>query len=189
MDYKRIVPFAAVMVIYLAYPIIMISSYENVLEEGIAYRFRPIPVDPVDAFRGRYVTLSFNNLRAQFPDAINQLNYGEEVFATVAEDSLGFAYFNGASLLPPATGSNYIKTYVRQVDSNEVFLATPENMRRFYVNEAIAPAVEKRYREMVRNNRNSQSMDSIAYLSVRVLKGRVISEALYLGGERIGIKE
>ena len=38
-----------------------IISYERVLKEGEVFYFKVLPLDPYDPFRGRYVTLRFEN--------------------------------------------------------------------------------------------------------------------------------
>lgn len=43
----------------LAVPASMIVQRETVLTQGRVYKFKTAPVDPVDAFRGRYVALRF----------------------------------------------------------------------------------------------------------------------------------
>lgn len=60
-DLKRWTPRLLVLlcVIQLAVPAFMIVRREHALSMGRAFKFRTAPVDPYDAYRGRYVALNF----------------------------------------------------------------------------------------------------------------------------------
>ncbi|MBK7870656.1 MAG: GDYXXLXY domain-containing protein [Saprospiraceae bacterium] len=83
----RIGIFAAVMLLYIWFPFNMIWQTEQVLKNGTVYRFQLQPIDPYDAFRGRYVSLFYGNQEIQVSDS---LHYGQEVYVTLQRDSLGF---------------------------------------------------------------------------------------------------
>ena len=52
--------FVTVAFLQLLIPIQMITSRERILDKGTLYKFRTRPVDPYDAFRGKYVALSID---------------------------------------------------------------------------------------------------------------------------------
>ena len=54
---------AIVMLAYLYIPSSLIYRYEKISTEGTVFRFCPQPVDPYDAFRGRYVRLNLDIFR------------------------------------------------------------------------------------------------------------------------------
>ncbi|MFI5150209.1 MAG: GDYXXLXY domain-containing protein [Bacteroidia bacterium] len=173
--------FSLVMLIYLAVPYSMIARYERVLHDGHVYRFRPAPVDPYDAFRGKYIYLNgFNNVI--WKDTLTHYGPGDDVYVTVRKNDKGFAYFYDVSKTVPASG-DYILTKVdnayidhyRQGLCTEVRIKVPFD--RYYINEAYAGKAELVYRE------NSRSRDtSSVYLDVRIHDGTAITEELYFDG-------
>ncbi|MGH8446703.1 MAG: GDYXXLXY domain-containing protein, partial [Solimonas sp.] len=52
-----------------AVPATLAVQSEMTLRSGARYYFRTAPVDPADAFRGRYVALNFEGLRVTVPPA------------------------------------------------------------------------------------------------------------------------
>jgi uncharacterized membrane-anchored protein len=153
----------------LAIPATMILQRERTLRDGRAYRFRTQPVDPYDAFRGRYVALRLE------PNMVPGTNFaaGTTVYVTLAEGPDGFVQLTGASRERPV-GQDYLK--VKAGWSNSVRLP----FDRFYMEEKAAPAAERAYRE---HSRQGGARD--AYVIVRVLDGRGVIENLYVGGQPI----
>ena len=76
---------------------------ELALRTGEAFRFRIQPVDPVDAFRGRYVAIRFAIDRAPVADDL-ELRTKKRVFAPIEIDADGFAILGQADVDPPADG-------------------------------------------------------------------------------------
>lgn len=153
----------------LAIPATMIWQRERTLREGRAYKFRTQPVDPYDAFRGRYVALRLE------PNTVSGANFqaGSTAYVTLAEGPDGFVKFTGVSLERPA-GQDYLK--VKTGWSNSVQLP----FDRFYMEEKAAPAAERAYRE-----RSQQGGARDAFVIVRVLDGRGVIENLYVAGKPI----
>ena len=61
MNQKITIPAFILMVLAQLYvPASMIFQKERVITQGTAYKFRTAPIDPNDPFRGKYITLSFN---------------------------------------------------------------------------------------------------------------------------------
>jgi uncharacterized membrane-anchored protein len=91
----------------LAIPATMILQRERTLRDGHAYKFRTQPVDPYDAFRGRFVALRLEPTTA--PVATNaNLQRGATAYVTLAEDPDGFTKFTGATPEPPV-GQDYLR--------------------------------------------------------------------------------
>ena len=57
--------FIVVAVVQIAAPASMILRRERALDRGERFLFRTAPVDPYDAFRGRYVAPSFRGRRVR----------------------------------------------------------------------------------------------------------------------------
>jgi uncharacterized membrane-anchored protein len=164
----------------------MIARRENALEYGKVFKFRTAPVDPADAFRGRYVAINVS----QNGDAMtNQwmrsgvavtnaaaFERGQRVYARLETGTNGFAHFSEPTRRRPE-GQDYVQARVAWVDGNRVQLDLPFD--RFYMNEKAAPAAEKAYRE------HSRRTNQDAYITVRVLSGFAVLEDLYVAGKPV----
>ncbi len=165
--------FAALVVLQLAVPGSRLAMREWTLRTGTRFRFKTAPVDPYDAFRGRYVAVSVPSgavpLEGPMPAA------DARVYASVETGEDGFARLVAASATRPG-GSDYLAARMRgTLSTNEVELALPFD--RFYMNEKLAPEAERAYQR-----RDDQSE---AWLAVRVRKGMAVIEELYIGEQPI----
>jgi uncharacterized membrane-anchored protein len=185
MDKKKgsyLILFIIVMATYLLIPYGMISRYETVLHEGNVFRFRPEPVDPYDAFRGKYIELNGFNNRILKDTSAARFEAGDNVFVTVKKSAVGYAFFADVSKTKPET-PDYISTKVERVyngsihskGKNEVFIQVP--FERYYMNENYADKTEGAYRDRTRNRDTTD-----IYLDVRIRNGVSIIEELYLSG-------
>jgi len=169
--------FLILVVAQLAVPSWMIASQENILTKGTLYKFKTAPVDPYDIFRGRFVALSTDQRSVTVENAENVAR-GQDVYLIIGNDSLGFAKVQSGQFTKPKI-DNYIKTKVTYKRGNLVNFRLP--IDRYYMNEKKAPKAEKLYRtRTTRGNRRE------AYIAVRVLKGSVLIEELYIDGKPIG---
>ena len=165
--------FAAMALLQLAAPAGMILSRERTLAQGEAFKFRTAPVDPYDAFRGRYVSLRIENAEAAWPQA-KAAAYGQTVYATIETGDDGFARF-GAAFPSRPKDKPYLKVQAGVADDKGgISLELPFD--RFYMEEGKAPAAEKAYQE--HNRRGAQD----AYVVLRVLDGAGVIENLFVGG-------
>ena len=168
--------FVVVALVQLAVPAGMIVRREITLKEGKAYKFHTAPVDPYDAFRGRYVALSLEPNSVAVP-ANSNFEYRSKVYVTLEEGPDGFARFTGATIEPPV-GRDYIKA-----DSWGSYPAGKLTLRlpfdRFYMEESAAPKAEKAYREHSRRGQQD------AYVTIRVRNGFAVLENLYVAGKPI----
>lgn len=69
MNKKKILllSFFLVAVVQLYVPSKMIWDREEVLRTGTEYKFRTAPIDPTDPFRGKYITLRFDDNTVDIP--------------------------------------------------------------------------------------------------------------------------
>lgn len=156
-------------------PVSMIIKRESVLKNGEQFKFKTAPVDPYDAFRGRYVALRIENDYVPSTKEVT-LTSGQAVYALISVDNQGFAKLDTLSTNRPRDKS-YIQTKVRYVQGDKVYLDLP--IDRYYMEEKGAPAAEKIYWKYSR--RGTQE----AYVAVRIKEGFVVIESLYVGGQRI----
>ena len=164
--------FALVCAAQFAVPAMMIFQSRTTLAKGAIYRFRTAPVDPYDAFRGRYVALSFEANTAPIPVGVSTRE-GQRVYATLGVDAEGFAYLSQVTLRRPAA-ADYLKVRVSWVDGDRVNVSLPFD--RYYMPEDLAPEAERAYM------RRGRSVGASAYADVSVHEGRAVLRELYLDG-------
>ncbi len=179
----RTLLFFVVMIGYLLFPFYSISSYQNVLTDGEVFRFRPAPVDPYDAFRGKYVRLDFPQNRLVLEKGQATFKRDQDIFLTLKEDSLGYTQIDKAFHRAPENTPNYIKTRTLYNIGSSVYFQLPFD--KYFLNEELAPLAEKKARELTWN-RDGNNQASI-YMDVRVKNGKALIEELYFEG--IPIKE
>lgn len=169
--------FVGLMVTQIVVPVSMICKRESTLKNGMLFKFKTAPVDPYDAFRGRYVALRVEVNTVSKPEGMN-LKYGQKVYAQLEADENGLAQVSKISLQKPID-SAYLtaSATVTYPASNDVRLNLP--IDRYYMEEKAAPRAEQVYRE--RNSRGKKD----AYVAVRIKDGFAVIEGLYIDGQRI----
>jgi uncharacterized membrane-anchored protein len=168
-----------------------IARYESTLRTGILYRIRTMPVDPADAFRGRYVAvrpaiLLPKPIASETEKLLYQIQSGERGYAILETDADGFARV--AQILPqPPSQGDYLEIahawqqWGRESDKAVMLGYNVEfSFDRYYMNEADAPVAQDRYAEMLRRNPVAR-----AWLAVRVKNGVGVIEGLFINGVAI----
>lgn len=164
--------FAAAVILQLAVPAAMIARRERVLRDGQAFKFRTAPVDPYDAFRGRYVALGLEQRSVALAPG-QDFQRGQKVYALLEEDAEGFARYTSLSRTRPEA-QPYLATRILYVSGTNAFLNL--SFDRFYMEEGAAPAAEKAYWE------HSRRTNTAAYIQVRIENGFGVLEDLYIDG-------
>lgn len=170
----RLVLFLIVAIWQLAVAGGAIYKSELALRIGESFRFRIQPVDPVDAFRGRYVAIRFAVDRAPVADDF-ELRNGRHIFAPIEIDTDGYAVLGRAELEPPTTGP-YLRLRAGVVAPDDegkrhVWVSMP--FGRFYMDEDLAPEAERAVWGGPRGQRE-------ASVSVRIRSGFGVVEELYI---------
>ena len=174
--YYTLAVFSCLALVQIATPLSTIARRELVLRNGQQFRFRTEPIDPYDAFRGRYVALRFEQAEVALPDGV-RFKWDQKVYARIGEDDQGFATIAEVTAERPREGA-YVVAQVRWRRRNDVIrLDLPFD--RYYMDETAAPAAEDAYRRHSRGNRRD------AYVTVRVKDGVAVLEELYLDGKPI----
>ena len=169
---------AATFLAQWAIPASIIWRYETVLATGKVFKFQTHPVDPYDAFRGRYVALGFNWESAPLMANVRSPNPGERMFALIEIGTNGFAQIKGLTFERPQT-EDYFGVKVRYcLSPTNVLIQFPFD--RYYMNEKLAPAADTAYRQHA-----GRSGRQDAYVAVRVQNGRATIEDLYVAGKPI----
>jgi uncharacterized membrane-anchored protein len=167
--------FVAVATVQLAVPVSQVWKHENILRTGRAYKFRTAPVDPYDAFRGRYVALNYADTQAPVRKGDKLDHHGQVAYVGLTEAADGFARFTELSVNPPASGD-----YLRVTYSWGDRFALPFD--KSFMEESQAPQAEDAYRRF--GNRRAQTNDA-TYVLVRVKGGRGVIENLYIKDQPI----
>ena len=171
MKHWRLILFVLVAAAQIAAPASLVWKRERTLRQGSVWKFRTAPVDPVDAFRGRYIALGFEAESQEIavpPDATS----GETIFVTLRADAEGFAQIDQASTTRPAT-DDFIEA---QLSGKTVALPFDN----YWVTERDAPAAEAAFRAQSRPEKRN------AFVTVRVFRGDAAMEQLYLEGQPLG---
>ena len=173
---RRVLLFLVLAAAQLVVPAWVIHTWENTLREGQQFKFRTAPVDPYDAFRGRYVALRIESNSVPPSEEIANLPRGSTIYASIAVDPSGFAHFDKGSVKPFAS-EPYMKARVWWASEGRVQMDLP--IDRFYMNEKLAPRAQQAYvSHSTRTNRT-------AYVLVRVKNGLGVVEDLYIDDEPV----
>lgn len=182
MNKKRIllILFACLVLVQLYVPASMIVKRELTLSEGVEYKFRAVPVDPGDPFRGRFVSINVENNKVPVSDNADYEN-NQTVYVQLEKDAEGFSKMISVSKEQPKN-SAYFKTKVLYMDrvgggANTVNVKIPFD--RYYMEEKAAPEAEKAYREKVKD------AEKDVYVTVRIKDGFAVLEKLYINGVTI----
>lgn len=153
----------------------MIAGRERVLRLGEAYRFDTEPVDPYDAFRGRYVALRYADREVEVEDA-GRFKRGQRIYVVLEEGADGVMRPVAVSFEEPS-GGVFLRTRVGHLRStpdqpDQVVIDYPFD--RYYMNEFDAPAAEAAYRAAGRED------ELTAQAQVRILNGRALLEGVMI---------
>lgn len=171
MKYWRLIVFMVVALAQLAVPASLVWRREHTLRRGSVWKLRTAPVDPVDAFRGRYVALHFEIETEQLSPPANA-HYGQTVFVTLKANTDEFAEIDQVSTTKPA-GDDFMEARLSVKTISLPF-------DKYWVTERDAPAAEAAYRNLSR--RGNQN----AFVTVRVFRGDAAIEQLYLDNQPLG---
>ncbi len=170
----RFVLFVVVGLVQLAVAGGAIVKSELALRTGEAFRFRIQPVDPVDAFRGRYVAIRFAVDRAPAADDLD-VKPGKFVFLPIEIATDGYATLGQAKVEKPLSGP-YLRLRAGGIYPDEdgtrfVWVSMP--FRRYYMDEELAPEAGR----AVWSGRRGQREASVG---VRIRGGVGVIEELYI---------
>lgn len=163
--------FVMVALLQLAAPLYMAWHWEDVLQSGRVYYWQTAPVDPFDAFKGRYVDLWFRDATGPVGGG-SPLKPGQTAYAAIREGADRFAYISEVGANKP--DRDYVRVRVNYVEGNVAHVTLP--FKRYYLPEDLAPAAENAYRT---------SAGREATVAVRIKDGYGVIEELYIGDKTI----
>lgn len=173
----RAIAFGALCVIQLGVAASGIARYERVLTSGKAVLLKVAPVDPYDPFRGRYVTLSFELEREVHALKGPAPQYGSPAYVVLEADATSVARVAHVTASRPSSGLWLEADSVWPETDTTVRVSLP--IKRYYMNEDLAPAAEHAYREAMTNEVGD------SHARVRILGGSVVIEQVLLDGAPI----
>ena len=169
--------FVIVVLIQIAAPLSMIIKREDVLKHGVQFKFRVEPVDPFDAFRGRYVAIRIKNPKIPVGNRIG-LKSGQKVYALIETNSDNFGEFFNIETVKPKNQA-YMLVRIKYISNGQIYLDIP--LDRYYMEESAAPKAERLYQRHARAGKKEPDV----YVLVRIKDGFPVIKQLYVGGMRI----
>ncbi|MBQ4822908.1 GDYXXLXY domain-containing protein [Aquimarina sp. MMG016] len=143
-----LVLFVVVAIAQIFVPAHMIWNNEDTITTGKPYRFKTMPIDPTDPFRGKYITLRYDMNRYEISDSTYV--YGDKIYVYIQNDEHGFAKVDQISKEELDIDQDYVIAKVTGNYNNKVKFRLPFN--RYYMEETKAPKAELAY---VKANRDS----------------------------------
>jgi len=161
------IAFILVCLLQLYVPARMILDREATRTSGTTFRFKAAPVDPLDPFRGKYITLNFNAavLKVKGP---HQWQNGEQAYALLENDPDGFARIKALSRQAPDPDKDFLKVRIDYAYDNIIQLELP--FGRFYMEESKAEPAERKYTRSLRNRAD------LVYAVVKIRAGDAVLE-------------
>jgi len=153
--------------------VFQITSYERILKEGEVFYFKVLPLDPYDAFRGRYVSLRFENV-SKVPLVGDNVDNEVSKGYAILEHKDARDIVKEVQLTKPSSG-NFLEVaihYINHEKDNQISANISLPFDRFYMREEIAPKAEK-----VLRARSGVSVNA----KLRVLNGKGVIEELMVG--------
>ncbi|MCR9226696.1 MAG: GDYXXLXY domain-containing protein [Flavobacteriaceae bacterium] len=173
---RHILIFALVALIQLYVPAKMIWNQESILEGGKEYKFKTAPIDPNDPFRGKYITLTFEENTYKVTGGMEWAR-GDEVYVLLTTNASGFAEIDSVSKQIPNVQQDFIKAkvwFVSDNDENKLTIDYPFN--RFYMEESKAYDAEVTYRQ------SQVDTSKTAYALVRIKNGDAVLKDVLIDG-------
>jgi len=168
-----IILFALAAIIQLS--VIAYTTYdkESLLSNGIEIKMKLAPVDPVDPFRGRYVSLNFDNTTIEVKNK-KDWTPSEICYAILEKDDDGYYQLANISKTEPSNEKVFVKSYITfsgNKDDNNISIRYP--FSRYYMEESKAIKVEKIMNELDHDSSNS-------YIILKYKEGEVIVKNLII---------
>ncbi|PCH98578.1 MAG: hypothetical protein COB85_01295 [Bacteroidetes bacterium] len=165
----------------LAVPAKMIFDREDIMAEGKDYKFKTEPIDPSDPFRGKYITLRFEEDQFEVQD-LEIWERGEPIYLELESDDNGFSKIKSVAKSKPLNSGDFLKAMVRYAHgTNSEKLTIQFPFDRYYMEESKAFAAEQAYVDAL--NDTSQ----ITYALVAIKDGESVLKDVLING--VPIKE
>jgi len=182
MNSKKIIILAFILValVQIYVPAKVILDRAIVLSSGKEFKFKTAPIDPSDPFRGKYITLNFNENTIETQKKEGWVN-GETINVLLETDDKGFAKIKSVSKSKPVSNQDFLKAKVRFVTYDGSKLTIDFPFDRFYMEESKAYDAELTYRRALPDT------SQVAYALVNIKNGESVLKDVMING--ISIRE
>ena len=172
--------FALVIVAQWFIPLQMITEQEDILNTGKLYKFKTAPVDPYDAFRGKYIYLNYTNNEVKVTND-EKFAYDDDVFVQL-KDSSGYALIQSVSKKEPST-DDYVKAKISYSNTNNFrkTIGVEYSFNRYYMNENKAESAETSYNEA------NRIPNQKTYALVAVKKGKAVIKDVIINNTSVQV--
>ncbi|MDQ3190081.1 MAG: GDYXXLXY domain-containing protein [Bacteroidota bacterium] len=161
-------------------PAKMILEREDILKTGKEFKFKTTPIDPSDPFRGKYITLRFDENSIE----VNQeekWERDEPVYLILTTDMEGFVKLQSVKKQKPDDNQDFLKTKVNYLyqknDSTKISeLSFDYPFDRFYMEESKAYEAELTYNESIRDTAK------VTYALVNIKEGDAVLKDVVING-------
>ncbi|WP_055396680.1 GDYXXLXY domain-containing protein [Flagellimonas eckloniae] len=171
--------FVLVCLMQLSVPAKMIWDKEDVLASGKEYKFKTAPVDPNDPFRGKYITLRYDENTIEIPKEHDWAR-GDDIFISLTKDDDGFAKIKSVSKEKLSEKEDFVKAevgYITSYTTTELIIDYPFD--RFYMEESKAHDAELTYTE------SQLDTTSVTYALVNIKNGDAVLKDVLIDGQSI----
>lgn len=173
--------FVLVALVQLYVPAKMILDREDVMISGKEYKFKTAPIDPNDPFRGKYITLRYEENMIEIHGETDW-STRETIYLQFTADSAGFARIRDFSKEPP-DDNDYLEakvsTVIKDGPLTQLYINYPFD--RYYMEETKAQPAEQTYQE------SRQDSTQVAYALVSIKNGEAVLKDVMIDG--MSIKE
>lgn len=157
----------------------MIFDSEKILSNGNEFRFKTSPIDPNDPFRGKYITLNFEE--NTIISNTDELWYtGDKIYVSFKRDSAGFAKIEQISKTTPYNTSDYVLckvSYAINSDTSTITIEYP--FTKYYMEETKAYDAEIFY------NESAAHTASVCYAQVLIKNGKARIKEVIIDGKTL----
>ncbi len=169
---RKLLIYIVAIVVLFAVPIAIVVINTDTLKDGNEFLFKVAAFDPTDMFRGNYLSINFDEERAEIAFELDEedKHYSRnKMYVTIEKNKEGFAYFDKAYLEEPKETQDYYETEgYYWSNSDQVRINTPT---RYYMNEDKSQLAEDLYAQNINNT----------YVKVRVKNGTMVIVGVYIG--------
>lgn len=165
---QRLFLFALLAAIQLFTVLYMVWQWEDILRTGQRFEWETAPVDPYDAFKGRYIDLGFKETSGPAVEP-GRFSHGQQAYAIIGKNADGKAVISGVSAVRPAE-EPYINVRIGYTARDKVHVQLP--FRRYYLPENLAGPAETAY----------QQSRQTGIAVIRLKNGYGVVEELFIDG-------
>ena len=174
--------FILMVLVQWAVPLQTVWKRQGTINNGKVFKFRTVPIDPNDPFRGKYMTLQFQDRKYAYGSS-NGVTWVSRQTAYVipTEDAEGYAAIDTLYAQRPTHTDIYFKATVESISGSDSTLVVDLYFPfdRYYMEEERAPIAESHFFEEM------TTPGSTAYAKVVIGGGRSVLQDVVVNGESI----